>query len=104
MSKCRSCGAEIIWIKMRGTGKAMPCDAKKISYSENMHPGASSALTLVTESGTIVRTVFDPAGDKIGYISHFSTCPNANQQSFDDEVVVEVDPNEIEGQMSMFEE
>jgi recombination protein RecT len=26
---------------------------------------------------------------------------NANQQSFDDEVVVEVDPNEIEGQMSM---
>ena len=29
---------------------------------------------------------------------------NANQQSFDDEVVVEVDPNEIEGQMSMFEE
>lgn len=26
---------------------------------------------------------------------------NANQQSFDDEVVVEVDPNEIEGQLSM---
>lgn len=29
---------------------------------------------------------------------------NANQQNFDDEVVVEVDPNEIEGQMTMFEE
>lgn len=29
---------------------------------------------------------------------------NANQQSLEDEVVVEVDPEEIEGQMSMFEE
>ena len=29
---------------------------------------------------------------------------NANQQNLDDEVVVEVDPDEIEGQMSMFEE
>ena len=29
---------------------------------------------------------------------------NANQQNLDDDVVVEVDPNEIEGQMSMFEE
>lgn len=76
--KCRSCGAEIIWIKMKATGKAMPCDAKKISYSENMHPGAGKpAVTLVTEHGTVVRTVFDPAGDKIGYTSHFATCPNA---------------------------
>lgn len=29
---------------------------------------------------------------------------NANQQNLDDEVVVEVDPDEIEGQLSMFEE
>ena len=80
MSKCRSCGEEIVWIKMKGTGKAMPCDAKKISYSENMHPVAEGAqvLTLVTDHGTIVRTVFDPAGDKIGYTSHFATCPNAS--------------------------
>lgn len=79
MSRCRSCGAEIIWIKMKGTGKAMPCDARGISYSENMHPGASPALTLVTEHGTIVRTAFDPAGDKMGYTSHFATCPSANE-------------------------
>lgn len=79
MSRCRSCGAEIIWIKMKGTGKAMPCDAAKISYSENMHPSASPALTLVTEHGTIVKTVFNPAGDKIGYTSHFATCPNVSE-------------------------
>lgn len=79
MSKCKSCGAEIIWIKMKGTGKAMPVDAKKITYSENLHPGAKDALTLVTENGTIVRTQFDPGGDKVGYTSHFATCPNAAQ-------------------------
>lgn len=77
MSRCNSCGAEIIWIKMKATGKPMPCDAKKISYSVNMHPGAKGALFLVTEHGTTVTTEFDPAGDKIGYISHFATCPNA---------------------------
>lgn len=80
MSRCRSCNAEIKWIKME-SGKSMPVDASGISYSETFHPGAkgNNVLTLVTERGTIVRTVFDPAGDKIGYMSHFATCPNANQ-------------------------
>lgn len=80
MAKCRSCGAEIIWIRT-ASGKSMPCDAAGISYSEVLLPGVkgNKILTLVTESGTIVRTEFDPAGDKIGYTSHFATCPNANQ-------------------------
>ena len=78
MNRCRSCGAEIIWIKMNGTGKAMPVDAAPISYSEVLLPGEKNALTLVTGSGMIVRTRFDPGGDKIGYTSHFATCPNAN--------------------------
>lgn len=79
MSKCKSCGAEIIWITM-ASGKAMPCDAQKISYSENLIPTAKDAnvMTLVTEKGKIVRTVFDPDGDKVGYVSHFATCPAAN--------------------------
>ena len=64
---------------MKGTGKAMPVDAAPISYSENLCPGAKDALTLVTENGTIVRTQFDPGGDKVGYTSHFATCPNAAQ-------------------------
>ena len=80
MSKCRSCGADIIWIKM-ASGKAMPCDAAKISYSTALPPSAKGddVLTLVTDRGTVVQTVFDPAGDKHGYTSHFATCPNANQ-------------------------
>ena len=61
------------------SGKMMPVDAKPISYSEVLLPGTKGTLTLATDRGTIVITVFDPGGDKIGYTSHFATCPNANQ-------------------------
>ena len=54
MSRCKSCNKEIIWIKMK-SGKAMPCDMDKV--------------IVVTEDGDTVT----------GYISHFATCPNANQ-------------------------
>ena len=40
--------------------------------------------------------IYDPKAQAAKDVSE-----NANQQSFDDEVVVEVDPNEIEGQLSM---
>lgn len=73
MSRCRSCNAEIIWIKMAG-GKNMPCDANPISYRNDLR----GDWVLVTQEGKVVRGVFDPDSDKIGYTSHFATCPNAN--------------------------
>ena len=75
MSKCRSCGAEIIWIEL-ASGKYMPCDADKISYKQNFH---FEKLTLITPEGKVTRGDFDPGSDLIGYTSHFATCPNANQ-------------------------
>lgn len=80
MAICRSCGAEIIWIKMKGSGKAMPCDARKISF-DLLLPGAKGegVMTLVEPEGVIARGIFNPGGEKIGYLSHFATCPNANQ-------------------------
>ena len=76
MDKCKSCGAEIIWIKMKGTGKAMPVDATPISYTHVEHP-LCDALTLITPEGKVCKATFDPGGEKIGYTSHFATCPNA---------------------------
>ncbi len=73
MSKCKSCGAEIVWIKLK-SGKSMPCDAKKISYTPDIH----GKLVLVTPDGKVARGDFNPAGEKIGYTSHFATCPNAD--------------------------
>lgn len=76
MSKCRSCGAEIIWIKMR-SGKAMPCDA----YKRTMIKGDGKDV-LITDDGGIIHGTFadyEHGANASGYISHFATCPNANQ-------------------------
>jgi hypothetical protein len=51
--KCRSCQAEIIWVKTK-SGKVMPCDPLLESF--------------ITADGRVM----------FGYKSHFSTCPDAN--------------------------
>lgn len=73
-SKCRSCGADIYWIKMK-SGKSMPCDVKPILYSQN----PEGDLTLVTPDGRVIRGFEDLTQKEIGYTSHFATCPNADQ-------------------------
>ena len=77
MSKCRSCGAEIIWIRMT-SGKSMPCNAEQVMYWEKR----GGKEKIVTLNGEVISCEF--AGELnratgLGYISHFSTCPNANQ-------------------------
>lgn len=52
MSKCKGCGAEIVWIKT-ASGKSMPCDIDKV--------------TIVTDDGKTVT----------GRIPHWATCPAA---------------------------
>ena len=73
-SRCKSCGKEIIWIKM-ASGKNMPCDAGGILCREDVN----GELTLVIKDGKMVRATRDKSGDMIGYTSHFATCPNANR-------------------------
>ena len=77
ISTCRSCGARIIWVRMT-SGKAMPCDAQKISFNP-VHPVTKEAQTYITEDGKVCRGEYDPNGEKNGYISHFATCPAADQ-------------------------
>jgi len=61
-SKCRSCGAEIVWLKTK-LEKFMPVDA--------------GSLTSQEQSAVIgkMEIVFDHTRHK----SHFATCPNANK-------------------------
>lgn len=73
MSRCKSCGAEIVWIKMR-TGKSMPCDAMPHYFREEDGGG----ITFVTPDGLVKHGEPDEFGER-GYISHFATCPNADQ-------------------------
>lgn len=80
-STCRSCGAAIVWIKTR-SGKNMPCDPELISFKESREGGD----LFITKDGNTVRGKrFDPIGAfpqkvlQTGYISHFATCPNADE-------------------------
>lgn len=85
MSKCRSCGKEIIWLKTR-SGKAMPCDPEKVYFE----PDPKGRATIVTEGGQVAKGIlmdkltaarFGDDGMKImaGHISHFATCPFADR-------------------------
>ena len=76
MSKCKSCGREIIWIRTF-SGKKMPCDPEKIQF----HAGEGRDL-FVTSGGAVVHGTRAEAGEErchVGYISHFATCPDADK-------------------------
>ena len=73
--KCRSCGAEIVWVTMQGSGKNMPCDAELIHAVKD-----DAAKTSFVLPGGIVKRGREgrhPNGeaDFVGYRSHFETCP-----------------------------
>lgn len=77
MSKCRSCGAEIMWIKTVN-GKNMPVDAEPVYF----HQDPSGAEIFVTKGGAVVRGITAKPGENdvsTGYNSHFATCPFADQ-------------------------
>ena len=74
--KCRSCGAEIVWVTMQ-SGAKMPCDAALIRCCEDK----SAKTSFVTPNGIVMRGVETPDGvaDFWGYRSHFESCPQAEK-------------------------
>ena len=77
MATCKSCGAEIIWIETVN-GKKMPCDPEQVVYTAQK----GGPLKIVTPNGEVLsarQEIGSPLTTGVGYISHFSTCPYANQ-------------------------
>jgi hypothetical protein len=75
-TKCRACGAEIMFIKSVA-GKTIPVNAEQITYEQK----AGGSMKVVTPNGEVISG--ELAGDPqkatgIGYISHFATCPEAD--------------------------
>lgn len=62
MAKCKSCGAEIVWVTTTN-GKKMPVDMKPKTI---LIPVAMDGISVA------YRAV-------VGHESHFATCPNADQ-------------------------
>ena len=75
MTQCRSCGAEIKFIKLK-SGKWNPVDPQKRTLVEG-----DGTEVIVTDSGEVVTGRFaslEEGANRSGYISHFATCPNAD--------------------------
>ncbi len=74
MAKCRSCGAEILFIKTAG-GKMTPVNAEPVRF--NYQLGAKGRV--VTGNGEVLPADIREDGEERGWISHFSTCPDADK-------------------------
>lgn len=72
MSRCKCCGADIVWIKTRN-GKKMPCDPIEMLYWEQ----EGGPEKIVTDNGDVVSArLYGESGKAtgIGLRSHFATC------------------------------
>ncbi len=61
MATCSSCGAEILWVTMFPSGKAMPLD----------HKAEKRIRVLSVEGEALEGRMVD------AHTSHFATCPDA---------------------------
>lgn len=74
MSRCRSCPAEIRWA-VTAQGNRIPLDVEAVSDGN---------LALLADTEPPIALVIAPgeqllADDGTRYVSHFATCPNADQ-------------------------
>lgn len=78
MSRCKSCGAEIVWVRLK-SGKSHPCNPGYWRFKEDGGPDRLVTLDGRIVAGTIV-VYPEPKemGLPKGMISHFATCPAAN--------------------------
>lgn len=79
MSKCRGCGAELVWGRT-SNGKAIPLDAKPTIDGNVLLTGETRwgrlARILPKDELAIARELFE--SDRNLYLPHFASCPNAS--------------------------
>ena len=76
MAKCKGCGAEIRFIKLK-SGKVMPCNMSPVFIEDK-----SGDKIIVTTDGRVSngrQEIIKSTNSLIvkGYVSHFATCPMA---------------------------
>lgn len=70
--RCRSCGAEIVWVNMQKTGKANPLDALP----------SPKGNVLIMEGGigvVLSRAEIEANPRNDLRLSHFASCPHSSQ-------------------------
>lgn len=74
---CRGCGKEIAFIKTV-KGKTMPVDPDAVRFIPAGGPNTYVMMDGSIQRGRGLKHDDDNEGSMIGYISHFATCPNAD--------------------------
>lgn len=71
LSKCRSCGASIVWCVSASTGKRAPIDAE----------ASAEGNILIARDGRYLILAPESAGEHAGklHTNHFATCTSASQ-------------------------
>ena len=70
-TQCRSCKAFVRFIRSTKSGKNIIVNADPVTSD-----GTNPRLALVLETGVVMR---NPPKGTTGWITHFATCPNANE-------------------------
>lgn len=76
-STCRGCGRPIVWIQT-SAGKSMPCNTVPVPYWAK----PKAAGKVITQNGEVISCELKGDLSKatgLGYVSHFSTCPQASK-------------------------
>jgi hypothetical protein len=74
VSNCKSCGAEIRWIKTL-SGQSMPVDYTPVFYKAV--PTATGKI--ITPGGaTLSAEIVTDLKASVGYVPHWATCPAAD--------------------------
>lgn len=80
---CRTCGAEIIWIRTLA-GKKMPCDAMAdIVVKDPAAKGIYVDFSGLTFHARKAEPTDTNAPRQYAWTSHFATCPQADQHRKD---------------------
>ncbi len=75
MSRCRSCGADVIWVRTERERK-MPLDSLPVdSTGRNLFVLRDHA----SSEGPLAIAAWGLAHTEPHYVSHFATCPNADE-------------------------
>lgn len=84
-SECRSCHAEILWVRWERSGKRMPVDS--VPDMRPMPKGGDIVLTLRGgEFGELIAEKHQAqkhGEQRNRYASHFAKCPNAKEHRKD---------------------
>ena len=78
MAKCKSCGADIVWIETTN-GKAMPCDAEPVPYwTVGIMDKKDRIMTLDGEIRACTLVTQRTPATGTGYKPHWANCTGAS--------------------------